>query len=173
MRKLDAIALSPPLPNIRLDQGVRSSITSADPSSPYAPHEPSRLRIVTNANNDPVPQNFYRPAKKCFRLPTFGEKTPLNCNLPMACPAPSGGQLAEAQPLHPRNARDQGSRAAKPPRPPSKALPMPARTLAPSIQVARRLVCNAHVQTTDALRSVVTSMATVRSMLGSDDPMME
>jgi hypothetical protein len=120
MRKFDTIAPSPLLSSIRPAEGVSSSIASADPSSPYAAHEPSQLRIVTNVSNDPAPQNFCRPAQKPFHVPTFGETTPLNCILPMACPAPSGGQLAEAQSLYRRNARDQGSRAAESPRPPSK-----------------------------------------------------
>lgn len=176
MRKLDAIAPSPPLSDFIPAQDVRFSIPSGDPSSPCAAHEPPRLyglQIVTNASDEPAPQNFYRSAQTPFHVPAFGETTPLNCNLPVACPAPPDGQLAEAKPLNHRHARPLRFRS--PPRRLAKVPPReaPKKRFVPSRQEARKLVYESHVVTADALRNVLASMTALGSRLDSDDPMME
>lgn len=177
MRKLNAIVHSPPLSDFSPAQDADSSTPFGNPWGPYVPHEPPRLhglQIVTNASDDPVPQNIYRSAQTPFHLPTFGETTPLNCNLPVACPAPSDGQLAEAKPLNHRHTKGPGPRST--PRRPSKFLPpreAPKKRFAPSQQEARKLVYESHVLTADALRNVLASMTALGNRLDSDDPMME
>lgn len=177
MRKLDAIVHLPPLSDFSAAEDVHSRIPFGNPWGPYVAHEPPRLsglQVVTNASDDPVPQNIYRSAQTPFHLPTFGETTPLNCNLPVARPAPPDGQLAEAKPLNHRHAR--GPRVRSPPPRPTKFHPpheAPKKRFAPSRQEARKLVYESHVLTGDALRNVLASMTALGSRMDSDDPMME